>query len=535
MPRSTSASPSPRAVFASAVDVLVIGGGITGAGIALEAARRGLSVLLAEAQDFAWGTSSRSSKLVHGGLRYLREGAIGLTRESVRERRQLLSDAPGLVEPQRFLINHYAGRSPGRGTMGLGLTVYDWLGHQHTRRFHSAAEVRELAPHVMPEGLLGGSSYLDAKTDDARLVWRVLQEARSHGAEVHNYLRVQTLLRDQHGVCGATLTDAQGASREVRARVVINATGVWADGLRGHIGARACLRPLRGSHLLFPLWRLPVAQSVSLFHPRDGRPVFAYPWEGAALVGTTDLDHRHALDAEPGITADEVDYLLEALHWAFPSLLLSADDVLSSYAGVRPVVSSEPGKDPSKETRDHIVLDEQGLITVTGGKLTTFRAIALDALRHVAQRVPGLVLDTHAAASIFASVAPGPALQSLPAPQQQRLIGRHGAHAEELVATARPGELQAVPGTAVLWAELRWAACHEAVRHLDDLLLRRTRLGLLCRGGAADLLQPTGLLRAIVQDALAWDDAQWAHECARYLDLIARCYSLPAPAARSPA
>ena len=524
MSPTTATLPSGGASF----DLLVIGGGITGAGIALEAARRGLQVLLVESRDFAWGTSSRSSKLVHGGLRYLREGAIGLTRESVRERRHLLHDARGLVETQSFLVNHYAGRSPSRGLLGLGLTVYDWLGQQHTRAFHSASAVGQLSPHTRTSGLLGGSTYLDAKTDDARLVWRVLQEARSLGAEVRNYVRVERLLRHDGAVCGAEMVSEDGTRFSVQASAVVNATGVWADGLRRDMGAAPCLRPLRGSHLVFPLWRLPVAQSISLFHPRDGRPVFAFPWEGVALVGTTDLDHRTALDEEPGITPAEVSYLLEALRFAFPQLGLQREHILSTYAGVRPVVSSGPDVDPSKETRDHIVLNEQGLITVTGGKLTTFRAIALDALRHVAQLLPQRALDTRTERSIFLAVAPGPALQALPAPQQQRLIGRHGAWAEHLVATAIPGECQNVAGTTLWWAELRWAARHEAVHHLDDLLLRRTRLGLLLPQGAAELLADTSPLRAMVTSELGWSDSKWQHECTRYRALIERSYSVPA-------
>ncbi len=177
------------------VDLLVIGGGIAGAGVALEAARRGVGVMLVEARDFAWGSSSRSSKLVHGGLRYLREGAFGLTRESVRERGRLLHDAPGLVEPQRFLLGHYEGRSPSRRTMATGLAIYDAMAGQRTRAFHTPAQALALAPHVATAGLLGASSYLDAKTDDARLVMRVLQEAQRHGARVFNRAAVKSLLR----------------------------------------------------------------------------------------------------------------------------------------------------------------------------------------------------------------------------------------------------------------------------------------------------------------------------------------------------
>ncbi len=536
------------------VDLLVIGGGITGAGIALEAARRGVSVRLVEARDFASGTSSRSSKLVHGGLRYLREGAIGLTRESVHERRRLLQDAPGLVEPQRFLIGHYHGRSPGRRTMAIGLALYDLLNGARTREHHDAADTRVRVPGIAAEGLQGASSYLDAKTDDARLVWRVLQEARHRGARIDNYLAVRELLREPGTgeVVGvrverrdpeaeldreAALHDGAVPHRsvevfDIRARCVINATGAWGDALRGSLGAAPTLRPLRGSHLLFPLWRLPVAVSVSLFHPRDGRPVFVTPWEGMALVGTTDLDHREGLDHEPAITPAEATYLMEAVHAAFPSLApaLTLADAVSAYAGVRPVIGDgDPAADPSKASREHAVFEEQGLITVTGGKLTTFRVIALDALRRAAPRLPALAAflpaGTRADAAILDPVAPGPALRRLPAPLAQRLIGRHGLDAETLVALASPDELQPVAGTPVLLAELAWCARHERVRHLDDLLLRRTRLGLLLpEGGAAWLPAWAPML----QDALGWDAPRWAREVSRYRALVARCYAVPA-------
>jgi glycerol-3-phosphate dehydrogenase len=510
------------------IELLVIGGGITGAGIALEAARRGVRVLLVEARDFAWGTSSRSSKLVHGGLRYLREGKVALTRESVRERGRLLREAPGLVEPQRVLFGHYAGGSPGRRTLALGLAVYDAFGGARTRTHHSAEEALRLAPHSAEAGLLGASTYLDAKTDDARLVLRVLDEAEQHGARTINDARVEALLRDGSEVVGARIAGA-GFSGEVRARCVINATGTWADGVRAGLGAAPMLRPLRGSHLLFPLWRLPVAQSVSLLHPRDRRPVFATPWEGAALVGTTDLDHGDGPDREPAITADEVRYLLEALAHAFPSLGLVASDAISSFAGVRPVVDVVAGE-PSKAAREHVVRDEHGLLTVTGGKLTTFRVIALDALRHAAPRLEALRGigarggDAHSRAPVLAAVAVSPALARLPAMPRERLLGRYGRHAEALVEEAGVDDLRPVDATLTLRAELHWALRHEQVRHLDDLLLRRTRLGLLMRGGAQTLLPR---MQRPVCDALGWSAHDWDSECERYSGIIARCYSLP--------
>ena len=542
------------------VDLLVIGGGIAGAGVALEAARRGVGVMLVEARDFAWGSSSRSSKLVHGGLRYLREGAFGLTRESVRERGRLLEDAPGLVEPQRFLLGHYDGLRPSRRTMAAGLAIYDAMAGRRTRAFHTPAQVRELAPHMGVDGLLGASSYLDAKTDDARLVMRVLQEAQRHGARVFNRAAVTSLLRagDAHAplaslpgldgrgavpgtVVGARI-DGAGFSGIVRARCVVNATGAWADGLRAGLGA-PMLRPLRGSHLVFPLWRLPVAQSVSLLHPRDGRPVFATPWEGAALVGTTDLDHREDPDVEPRIAREEVAYLIEALRAAFPRLQLGAADAICSFAGVRPVVDDRAGGgDPSKAPREHVVRDEHGLVTVTGGKLTTFRVNALDALRYaapyLARRGAGADatvgetpmraadFDYSAAATILDPLEPDASLARLPHGLRTRLIGRHGARAGALVDEADAADLAVVDGTSTPWAELHWALRHEQVRHLDDLLLRRTRLGLLMPEGAAGVLHR---LEPVAREALGWSAGEWRDECERHARIVAQYYTVPTP------
>jgi glycerol-3-phosphate dehydrogenase len=509
-------------------DLLVVGGGITGAGILLEASRRGLRTLLVEQRDFAWGTSSRSSKLVHGGLRYLKEGQFALTRESVRERDALLRDAPGLVEPQSFAFGDYEGRKPGRRAFLLGLAIYDRMAGQHARHYFSAQEFLAMAPHIRTEGLHGGICYQDAKTDDARLVLRVLHEAQSLGGAALNYCAVQSLLRGAEGrVNGAQVRCAvSGQAYQVKATLVVNATGAWADRL--HDKPSAKLRPLRGSHLVLPAWRLPLAQAISLMHPRDGRPVFAFPWEGVTIVGTTDVDHRTDLQQEAAITQEETDYLMEALHDQFPTLALSEDDVLATYAGVRPVIDT--GKaDPSKEARDHVLWQQDGLLTVTGGKLTTFRAIALDVLRHAAPQLPHWQADL-AQHAIFAPMPPPvPAAaavktQRLAPGQALRLQGRYGAQAAALAAAAQDGELEEIPGTETLWAQLRWAARHESVQHMEDLMLRRSRLGIqLAHGGAGVLAR----VRAICQLELGWDDQRWAAEEAAYLALCRSNYSLP--------
>jgi len=509
-------------------DVLIIGGGITGAGILREATRAGLKALLVEQKDFAWGTSSRSSKLVHGGLRYLKEGKVFLTRASVRERKRLIHEGPGLIDPMGFLLATYKGDFPGKLTYRAGLTVYDLLALQWSHTHYSPEDFRLLAPHIVADGLEGGFRYGDAQTDDARLVLRVIFESVADGGFAINYVRAETLLREDNRVAGAILHDVVANRRaEVRAKIVINATGVWADKLREEVGAPSRIRPLRGSHLVFPAWRLPASQAISFLHPLDHRPVFIFPWEGITLVGTTDLDHAQPLDEEPRITPDEVAYLMAAVEAQCPRLNLTLDDVTGVFAGVRPVIGS--GKvDPSKESRDHVIWIEEGLLTVTGGKLTTFRLIALDALK-AAQHILPDMLELKSDVPVLNKVdVPLPDAEDLDRAQRRRLLGRYGIQAPALVRAAQSGELAAIPGTQTLWAELRWAARAEGVAHLDDLLLRRTRLGLLLPEGGARYLED---IRRICQPELGWDDARWEAERAAYLDLWERAYSLPDKAA----
>lgn len=405
----------------------------------------------------------------------------------------------------------------------LGLALYDWMAGRRSRRYYAADDFLLLAPHIARAGLIGGMCYGDAKTDDARLVLRVLQEALAAGGVAVNYLAATQVLRTRGKTNGVELLDlASGATYMIKVKAVINATGAWADSLRQNTAAGPRLRPLRGSHLLLPAWRLPVAQAVSLMHPRDGRPVFAFPWEGVTLVGTTDIDHGESMKVEAAITPYEVAYLMQALEFQFPELGLGLDDIIATFAGVRPVIDS--GKaDPSKEARDHAVWLEQGVLTVTGGKLTTFRLIAQDALAHCAPLLPRLRRRTRASRT-FVEPAPLVANAALTAAQARRLEGRYGAHAVDLLAAARVGELNTIAGSETLWAELRWAARAEAVMHLEDLLLRRTRLGLQLRRGGAELLPR---IRAICQAELGWDDQRWLAEEAAYLALWRRCYSLP--------
>ncbi|UVE16426.1 glycerol-3-phosphate dehydrogenase/oxidase [Pseudomonas sp. LS44] len=503
-------------------DLIVIGGGISGAGILREAARRGWKCLLIEQRDFAWGTSSRSSKMVHGGLRYIAKGQWRLTRDSVHERQRLLDEAPGLVEPLSFVMAHYRGGFPGPKVLGGLLALYDAMAGKRNHLYYPLQQLRYLAPGLKDEALRGGTRFFDAVTDDARLVLRVLDEARGDGGEALNGLKVIELLRADGRVNGVLAEDAESGQRlTFRSRVVAQATGAWATRL-AHAAGGEQIRPLRGSHLLLPGWRLPLAHAFSFMHAEDKRPVFAFPWEGATVLGTTDLDHRDSLDEDARISAAEVDYLLAACGQQFPAAHIGRADVLSTWAGVRPVVGDgTPGRKPSDEKREHALWSEPGCVTLAGGKLTTFRLLGLEVLRACAAQL-GLTIEDHGATVFRAQ--PKVELPGLSLFQQRRLAGRHGRQLPRLAELLAELGHACIGASDTLWAELALAAEQELVLHLDDLLLRRTRIGLLVACGAAAELPG---IRALCQGRLGWSDARWDEEERRYLALWRSCYSLP--------
>ncbi|AYC33457.1 glycerol-3-phosphate dehydrogenase/oxidase [Pseudomonas cavernae] len=503
-------------------DLIVVGGGISGAGILREAARRGWKCLLIEQRDFAWGTSSRSSKMVHGGLRYIAKGQWRLTRDSVHERQRLLGEAPGLVDPLSFVMAHYRGGFPGPRVFGGLLALYDAMAGKRNHLYYPLQELRYLAPGLKEERLLGGTRFFDAVTDDARLVLRVLDEARGDGGEALNGLKVLELRRENGRVTGLLAEDADSGARfTFRSRMVAQATGAWANRLR-QAGGHEQIRPLRGSHLLLPGWRLPLAHAFSFMHEQGGRPVFVFPWEGATVIGTTDLDHSDDLDQDARISAAEVDYLLAACAQQFPTVGIARADVLSTWAGVRPVVSDGiAGKKPSDEKREHALWREPGCVTLAGGKLTTFRLLALEVLHACAPEL-GRAVDDYGT-EVFRPQPTVPLPQLAPA-QQRRLAGRYGRALPRLAELLEELGGERVGASDTLWAELGLAAEQELVLHLDDLLLRRTRLGLLLAQGAAAELPR---IRALCQARLGWSDARWEEEVRRYLALWRSCYSLP--------
>lgn len=509
-------------------DLVVIGGGITGAGVFREATRRNLKVLLVERKDFAWGTSSKSSKMVHGGLRYLGSGQFGLTRDSVNERQRLMTEVPGLVDPLNFLMGHYKLKFPGPRIFNLLLTIYDWMAGKRNHRYFKGDGYSLLAPGLNSKLLSGVTQFGDAVTDDARLVMRVLSEGIREGGVALNYVSAKEVKRDGNRVTGLVLQDEESNECfEVKCKAVVNATGAWTDQLRAQTGADTVIRPLRGSHLVFPLWRLPVSYSVSFFHPQDHRPVFLFPWEGVAVAGTTDLDHKLDGRGEIAITQQEVNYLLEGINAQFPGAAVSEDDAIASYAGVRPVVGTG-ALNPSNEKREHSIWDDAGMISVAGGKLTTFRLIALDVLKEVARYIPELKFDSRdatifkdQATTEWAEFKTGNVLSKT---ALRRLSGRYGSGSDDIQQHADNADLVTIRTTDTLWAEIDWVLQNESIVHLEDLMLRRTRLGLLLpEGGKGILLR----LKPKCQAFLGWNEPHWEREVITYLKVWQSYYSLP--------
>ncbi|MFK7731619.1 MAG: FAD-dependent oxidoreductase [Pseudomonadales bacterium] len=507
-------------------DVIVVGGGITGAGVLREAARRGYRVLLLEQQDFAWGTSSRSSKMVHGGLRYLASGDFKLTQHSLQERERILREAPGLSERMGYYYVLRKGKFPGRIAMSLVLALYDRIAGIKDHRFVKPNKLAKVFPGLCDHKLQGACYYTDAVTDDSRLVMRVLQEATIDGGCALNYARASNLLFEGDKVVGLKVEVADlNEAIELRAPVVINATGAWADRLRGELGKAARVRPLRGSHLVLPRERCPVDHVLALQHPTDGRAVFVFPWEGTTVIGTTDLDHSEDLDIEASISAEEITYLLDIINKQFPSHTVTVADVISSWSGVRPVIGADKAVDASKERRDHAVWSDNGLVTVSGGKLTTFRLIALDALRVAEHLLPARnSSDTATDDRVFRAAPSQPQAGNSECAHAEKIRARFGTCAAQVIANAQAIELECIAGTSFSLAECRWAIKHESVRHLDDLMLRRTRLGQVLPNGGDAILDE---LKAMFTAMLGWNELQWQQEVDRYKTIWQRYYSLP--------
>lgn len=503
-------------------DVIVIGGGITGAAVFRRSVSAGFKTLLVEANDFSFGTSSKSSKLVHGGFRYLKNRQYDITRESVREREWLIKASHGLVTPMSFVMPHSASKRM-KSAFGIGVIIYDLLAPKWRHSHLSLRKTRQAVPLLTSEWINGAYRYYDAVVDDSRLVMRLIEETTTDGGVALNYTRATVLLKDFSGqVNGISIEDLSGqglGSADVHARVIINATGPWSDDLCAKIGADKRIRPLRGSHLIFSRERLPIDSAVTLLHPRDRRAMFAIPWEGVTLVGTTDLDHAESFETqEPFCTQAEVDYILEAANATFPSAKLGSDDIICSFAGVRPIVRGD-ATNPSKESRAHVVWDEHGMLTITGGKLTIFRIMAEDTLKLASVKL-GKPLQP--LKDWFIPVRRYSKTSNINNPTWGYLLARYGDSILPFLADAAEAELLPIQPLANTMAELRYAARSTGVEHLDDLLLRRVRLGMLLPNGASELL---GTIKPIVQSELNWDEVRWQQELVRYRSIYENAYS----------
>ncbi|MDK8190293.1 FAD-dependent oxidoreductase [Paenibacillus sp. UMB7766-LJ446] len=361
-------------------DILIIGGGITGAGIALDAASRGLKTALVEMQDFAAGTSSRSTKLVHGGLRYLKQLEVKMVAEVGRERAVVYENGPHVTTPEPMLLPIYTAGTFGRFSTSIGLMVYDRLAgvkRSERRQMLNAGAVLDNEPLLRRDGLLGGGRYVEYRTDDARLTIEVMKEAVRRGVQAVNYVKAAAFLKENGVVTGIQAVDQiSGQSYDLRATKVINASGPWVDELRKIDGSRQgkTLQMTKGIHLIFDGTRFPLRQAV-YFDTPDGRMVFAVPREGKTYVGTTDTVFEED-PAHPLISQADRDYVIDAVNGMFPDVRIRAEDVESGWAGVRPLIHEE-GKGPSEISRkDEVWVAPSGLITIAGGKLTGYRKMA---------------------------------------------------------------------------------------------------------------------------------------------------------------
>ena len=526
---------------ASEVDVLVVGMGATGAGVALDAASRGLRVAVVDRGDLASGTSSKSSKLVHGGLRYLENYEFGLVREGVTERQLLLRLAPHLVRPMDFLYPVWPDTAK-RRLLGLGLTTYDlfalaMVGGSGVRRHEkvTAEEAVELAPALAGSGLTHSYLYGDCATDDARLVLAVVQAARSFGALVVPYAEVTGLTTGADGrVCGATVRDrVDGVDVQLRARHVVNATGVWVDRLQAleSPGRAPVVQPSKGVHVVVPRERLPLREASILLPSRqgDGRSMFAIPYGEQTILGTTDTPYDGRLE-DLSLTGRDLEYVLAAGNDVFRRDL-SADDVLGAWAGVRPLIRDGSASMKDVSRRHTLVQGAGGLLTITGGKLTTYRRMAKDVVDRVVERdgrrarcrtdeIP--LTGTRPLEQVRVEVTAAAAGLGLDGRVAEGLVRQHGERAHEVLSlVAGDPELGRLlsPSAPHVAAEVVHAARAEGAVTLDDVLGRRMRLSLR----AKDAGLPAAPLAARLLAAETGRDGEWAvAQVAAYADAVRR-------------
>jgi len=535
-----------RRLGAEQFDVLVIGGGVTGAGVALDAAARGLRTALVERHDFASGTSSKSSKLVHGGLRYLQQKEYALVYENLAERQRLLDNAPHLVHPLPFLIPLFGKEGAVNKTVAKAYSTALWLydvtgglriGKRHKRIGREAA-LRHL-PTLRADRLAAAFLYYDARTDDARLTLEIIRTAvLDYGAVAVNYAPVVSLSRVAGAVDGTAAVDgamlAHGTA--VRAHTVVNATGVWADDVRAlDEGVHPqSIRPAKGIHITVPASRLPADIAAVIPVPKDRRSIFVVPWGDQTYIGTTDTDYEGSLD-DPQCTPDDVRYLIDAIN-AFVTSPLTVDDVTATWAGLRPLVKDAKSERTADLSRRHQVsVSKSGVITITGGKLTTYRKMAADTVDVVvrrlgrgARRSPTRHLPIRGASGLAALQKPEAARSLGVTPAAlEHLVGRFGGEATEVIdlldhsGGLAGGDLAGplVPGLDYLRAEAIYAVRHEMAQTLEDVLSRRTRALLRSRDATEAAAEEVA---ALIAPELGWSEEVTAGQLNAFRDIVRR-------------
>jgi len=527
--------------------VIVIGGGITGAGIARDAALRGLKVALFEKSDYASGTSSKSSKLVHGGLRYLEHGEIALVFESVSERRVQTRVAPHLVRPLPFLIPIYQGAKPGLEVMNIGLWIYDSLALFRAPRLHrtfrGARAALELEPALRADGLRGAIEYYDCSTDDARLVLENALDARALGADCHTYTEVTRIERapgDAGRITGVTVRDRlTGEIRSATARAVVLAAGAWTDEMIARFAipvGRGLLRRTKGVHIVVPRERLPLTRAITLISPVDQRVMFAIPWRERTVLGTTDTDFAGTAD-EVAADAADIAYLCNSANGIFPGAELQPSDVIATWAGLRPLIAAPPTVDESDVSREHEVFSRgDGLVIIAGGKLTTYRRMARQAVNETLKLLDQLgEVVTVTRTSTKGRPLPGadglaqPDLEGVAAVGRQlmtefqldvdtatHLCGVYGARAPLLatrIAADRALGERLDPELPYVWAEIEFAASHDLARTVEDVLARRVPLLLVSRDQGLSVCERVA---DMIGAQLAWSAEQRTHMLDEY-------------------
>ncbi|MCC7352741.1 MAG: glycerol-3-phosphate dehydrogenase/oxidase [Anaerolineae bacterium] len=524
-------------------DILVVGGGITGTSIARDAALRGFRTALLEKGDFASGTSSRSSRLAHGGIRYLESYEFALVFEALRERGILRRIAPHLVHPTPFIYPVYRGKEPPLWKLAAGMWLYDALALFRNFRLHRIAgrgRIREWEPVMGQEGLQGGAEYYDSVVYDARLTLAVARSAHRAGAALVNHAAVVSFSKEDGRIVGVGARDAlSGKELAARACVVVNATGVWGDALMqmDDPDAPHHLRPSKGIHILVRRERMGHWRAVVFFSPRDGRILFLIPWGAFSIIGTTDTEYEGDLD-KPYTTAEDVAYVLEAANAAFPEAGLRESDIVSNWAGLRPLVFEGDASSTYKVSREHrIFVSPSGLVSISGGKLTTAREMARQVVEIAQKRLAEAGIHaTSPCRTHLEPLDPAPLseLQHLadargrghtetgPAPALvEHLIGRYGSEYRDLLAwmAADPGLAEPlVVGLPYRWAEVRYALEREMALTLSDLLIRRIPLIYEAPDQGLEVVQAVSRRMG---KTLGWSEEQIHREEEDYRDQVA--------------